>query len=168
MRRVAVVGSPGTGKTTFSRKLAELAGLPLIHLDFYYHDKTHNYENDRDAWIKRVEELTAGSTWVIDGNYRSTFQLRFGRADTIIFLDYPRWRAIKGIYRRRFQYRNKLRDDMPEGWRENISPGFFMFVWRFNRKYRTDIVTALNDDHSKKVVVFRSPKDANKYLSSLL
>lgn len=167
MKRVAVVGSPGTGKTTFSLKLAAKTELPLLHLDRYYHDKNHNYENDREAWIKRVEELTDKSEWIIDGNYRSTFPLRFSRADTIVFLDYPRWRAIRGVYKRRFQYRDKLRSDMPEGWEEKVPLDFFMFVWRFNKKYRPDIINELESKHGKKVIVFRSPKDADRYLKML-
>lgn len=168
MKRVAVVGCPGTGKTVFSRKLAEITGLSLIHLDRYYHDKNYGYEHDREAWIKRVEKLTSRSEWIIDGNYRSTFPLRFSRADTIIFLDYPRWRAIKGIYARRFRYHNKLRDDMPEGWREKIPLDFFMFVWRFNKRYRPDITKAIEGKHDKKVFVFQSPREAQNYLDGII
>ncbi len=167
MKRVAVVGSPGVGKTVFSRRLAELTGLPLVHLDFYFHDRNHDYEHDREAWIKRVEKLTAVDKWIIDGNYKSTFPLRFARADTIIFLDYPRWRAMKGIYVRRWRYHNKLRADMPEGWEEKIPRDFLMFVWDFNRKYRLHITDSLTDDHRKKLIVFRRPADAAHYLKEL-
>lgn len=167
MKRVAIVGSPGVGKTTFSRQLAEKLGLPLAHLDYYYHDKNHDYENDREAWIKRVEKLTAEPEWIIDGNYRSTFPLRFDRADVIIFMDYKRWRAIKGVYMRRFQYRNKLRADMPEGWQEKVPHDFFMFVWNFNKKYRSDIVSALSSNHNKKIIIFKTPTEAKRYLKML-
>jgi adenylate kinase family enzyme len=138
-----------------------------MHLDLDYHDKKHDYEHDREAWIKRVEKLTAEPEWIIDGNYRSTFPLRFDRADTIIFMDFRRWRAMKGIFARRFEYRNKLRDDMPEGWIEKIPRDFFMFVWNFNKKYRSDIVDSLNSDHYKKVIIFHRPADAERYLKQL-
>lgn len=167
MKRVAVVGSPGAGKTYFSRRLAEKTSLPIVHLDFYYNDKNLGYENNRDAWIKMVEKIVAKDRWIIDGNYKSTFPSRFSRADTIIFLDYPRWRAVKGIYKRRLQYRNKVRSDMPEGWIEKVPRDFFLFVWKFNKKNRQSIVDALQSNDSKKIIIFRKPADAEKYLEKL-
>jgi adenylate kinase family enzyme len=167
MQRVAVVGCSGVGKTTFSRRLAEKTGLPLVHLDYYHHELGKDYPHNRAAWVKRVKPLIAEPSWVMDGNYQSTFPLRFARADTIIFFDYPRWRALLGIYKRRFQYRKTRRADMPEGWQEKIPRDFLMFVWKFNRDYRPNIISALDAVEGKRVIVFHKPKEAEQYLRSL-
>lgn len=167
MKRVAVVGCAGVGKTTFSRQLAKKAGLPLVHLDYYFHDKNQDYLNDREAWIKRVEKLITEQEWIIDGNYRSTFELRFSHADTIIFLDYARWRALLGAYKRRIQFRNKLREDMPDGWQEKIDWQFFKFIWGFNEHYRPDIISAIEQGTARSVITFRKPSEAAEYLESL-
>jgi len=167
MKRVAVIGSPGAGKTIFSRKLAEKTSLPLVHLDIYYNDEKLGFKEDRAAWEKLVSELVAKPEWIMDGNYGSTFPLRFERADTIIFLDYKRWRALMGVYKRRLQYHSKLRPDMPEGWREKTDRNFMRYVWNFNKKSRSIIFAAAEPDHHQKMIIFRKPKDAENYLRSL-
>ncbi len=59
MKRVMIIGAPGTGKSTFAKKLAEETGLPLIHIDYYYHDPAKDYYTDKPAWRALVTELAA-------------------------------------------------------------------------------------------------------------
>ena len=90
MRRVLVIGSCGAGKSTFSRRLHKLTGLPLLHLDRHYW-KPGWVESEVDEWKAKVEELIAGDEWIIDGNYGGTMEMRMRRADTVIWLDLPRY-----------------------------------------------------------------------------
>src|SRR5476651_102756 len=115
MKRVLVIGCPGAGKTIFSKKLADKTGLPLIHLDYYYHDKTKDYysETNKPAWYANVRQLMKHPSWIMDGNYSSTFPDRFAAADTIFYFDVPLGARMRGVFARRWQYRNKRRDDMP-------------------------------------------------------
>ncbi len=83
MKRVTILGSPGTGKTTFAKQLAAKTGLPLIHLDLLYHDKTKDYYSDEAAWQKTVKKLLQQDSWIMDGNYNSTLAERVGKADTV-------------------------------------------------------------------------------------
>ena len=71
MKKIIVIGCPGSGKSTFSRKLSKKTGLPLIHLDmlFWNSDKT---TVDKITFIKRLENALGGEEWIIDGNYSST------------------------------------------------------------------------------------------------
>lgn len=167
MKRVVVIGCPGAGKTTFSRQLADVTKLPLIHLDFYYHDAKFDYENDKDAWRELVKSLVDKNEWIIEGNYKSTFELRFPRADTIIYFDYPRrisvWRTLK----RRVQYRNTLRLEMPAGWKEKISPKFMKFVWNFNKTERPMIYELIQRQKDKNIVILKSAAETRKYLESV-
>lgn len=167
MKRVAVIGSPGAGKTTFSRELAKCTGLPLVHLDSEYHLLNKDYENNRDAWIASVAELIRQPSWIIDGNYKSTFELRFGKADTIIFLDYPTHISIWRAFRRRFEYRNKVRPDMPDTWKEKIEPSFLWFMATYRRTQTGDVHKMLDKLSGKNIVVFNHPRDAQRYLNSM-
>lgn len=166
-KRVSVIGCPGAGKTTFSRTLAKYTGLPLIHLDLLYYDGSKSYTQDRESWRAAVTKLTQEDRWIIEGNYKSTFDIRLPAADTIIFLDYPRHIALWRMLKRRVQFHSKLRADMPEGWKEKISPAFFRFVWRYNKNERPRVYQLLDAQQGKVVIVLRSPKQAQRYLSEV-
>ncbi len=167
MKRVAIVGCPGAGKTTFARKLSEKTKLPVVHLDFYYHQQKYDYHNNRDAWIKRVKKLIQQDSWIMDGNYSSSFVPRFKRADTIIFFDFPRRTSMHGVVKRRIQYHNKLRVEMPSEWKEKANLEFLKYVWNFNKSDRGKILTAIKEAGDKNVIVFKNRKQANDFLKEL-
>ena len=68
MKKVIVIGCPGSGKTTFAEKLNKCTGLPLYYLDAIWHkpDKTHI---SRDEFDERISDIFNTSEWIIDGNY---------------------------------------------------------------------------------------------------
>lgn len=167
MKRVAVVGCPGAGKTTFTRKLSEKTRLPVIHLDFYYHQQKYDYYNNREAWIKKVEELIKKDSWIMDGNYSSSFTPRFKRADTIIFLDFPRYLTMYSVLKRRLQFHNKLRADMPSEWKEKANFEFLKYVWSYNKEHRQEVLDALKEAGNKDIHIFTNRKQMNEYLSKL-
>ncbi len=167
MHRIIIIGCPGSGKTTFSRILAEKTGLPLIHLDYYYHQKKYNYYENKAAWFEKVRELVKGKEWIIDGNYSSTFAERFAVADEVIWIDLPRRIVLYRLFKRRLQFHGKTRPDMPAEWREKISWEFLKFVWSFNKKYKQRIYDMMEKFPSTKVVTLRSPKEVEEYLSGV-
>ena len=86
MKRVIVIGCPGSGKTTFAEKLNKITGLPLYYLDAVWHkpDKTHI---SRDEFDQRIREIFATDEWIIDGNYGRTVEMRLKECDTVILFD---------------------------------------------------------------------------------
>lgn len=167
MKRIAIVGCPGSGKTTFTRKLAAKTKLPVIHLDFYYHQTKHDYYNNTEAWIATVKELIKQDAWIMDGNYNSTIEARFKRADTIIFFDFPRRKSLYGVVKRRIQYRNKLREEMPSDWEEKANLEFLIYVWHFRKNNREETLKAIADNHDKDLITFTNRKQANEYLDKV-
>lgn len=165
MRKVLVVGCPGAGKSTFSKKLADITGLPIIHLDYYYHDKNFDYYVNKPAWFAKVHDLMEADEWIMDGNYSSTFPERFAAADTIFFFDFPLYLRMYGIFKRRWQMRNKKRYDMPDNWKEKMDWEFIRFVWHFN-SYRPRIINVINQENSKKIITFKNRKDVREYLKT--
>ena len=75
MKKIIVIGCSGSGKTTFSQKLCEKTGIQLFHLDAIWHrsDKTHI---SREEFDKRLGEILALDSWIIDGNYSRTLEHR--------------------------------------------------------------------------------------------
>lgn len=167
MKRILIVGVPGAGKTVFSRKLAEKTGLPLVHLDFYYHQTKFNYYNDKPAWKKKVEELVARDKWIIEGNYHSTYNIRFARADCILLLDIPKTKAIYRVLKRHVTSRNKRRPEMPTEWREKIGRDFIKHIWNFDKKEVPKVYRELSNHESKELIVIKNTKQANEFLEML-
>jgi adenylate kinase family enzyme len=168
MQRVIVIGCPGTGKTTFAVQLAKLTSLPLEHLDFYYHDDQYDYQHNRLAWREKVTELVSPNRWIIEGNYKSTLDVRLPWADTIIYFDYPRRIAVWRSLKRRILNHRKPRPGMPSNWREKITPEFARIVWQFNTRERPRIYELINQYKSDKTAtIFKSPLEAQAYLEAL-
>jgi len=96
MQKVIVIGCPGSGKSTFSKALHDATGLPLYHLDMMHWnaDGTHV---PKCTFMERLHQVLEKESWIIDGNYGSTMELRIQFCDTIFFLDYPLNICIDGI-----------------------------------------------------------------------
>ena len=108
MKRVIVIGSPGSGKSTFSRNLRDKTGLPLYHLDNIWHrpDRT---TITREEFDERLSAILAKDSWIIDGNYSRTLELRIKHCDTVFLLDYPLEVCLAGVKGRI----GNEREDMP-------------------------------------------------------
>lgn len=150
-----------------SKRLAEKTGLPLIHLDRYYHIKRYNYYENKEKWHKKAESLAERNAWVMDGNYKMSLDARLKRADTVIFLDYPLRIRLWRVFRRCLQYRNKQRPDMPGTWKERIDPAFFWYIVNYDRKSRPVVMESLKKYPDVAQKIFTSPKVADEFLQSL-
>jgi adenylate kinase family enzyme len=161
-RRVAVIGCPGSGKSTFSRALRDLAYLPLYHLDAIYwkRDQSHIPEEDFQT-LQRL--LLSLDEWIIDGNYNSTLEWRIAACDLLIFLDYPAEVCLEGVRSRLGQKRQDM------AWVEKAEdPKFMTFIRAFETESRPRILELIGKYPDKAVVTFRTREDADKYLSSLV
>lgn len=160
MNKVIVIGCPGSGKSTFSRALHELTGLPLYHLDLlnWNSDKT---TVDKKVFIEKLKNVIAQDSWIIDGNYGSTIELRLKECDTAFFLDYPVDVCIDGIKQRQ----GKPRTDMP--WTETEDDEEFLeFIKNYNSQSRPNVLSLLEQYSEKEIVIFKSREEADKYLKN--
>lgn len=162
MNKVIIIGCPGSGKSTFGRKLAYVTGLPLYHLDMLYwnSDKT---TVERDEFVSRLQKVMDETKWIIDGNYGSTMELRMEACDTVFFLDYSTDECLTGIEERR----SSPRTDMP--WVEDGEPDdeFINFVKSYNAECRPDVIRLLEKYSDKKIYIFNSRDEADKFLHEL-
>jgi adenylate kinase family enzyme len=142
VKKVLVIGSCGAGKSVFSRRLGEVSGLPVIHLDRHFWSSGW-VKPDRDQWRERVRALLEGESWIIDGNYGATMEMRLEYCDTVIFLDFPRhictWRVIK----RAINYRGRSRPDLADGCPEKLNWDFIKWTWNYPTRSRPHVLERL-------------------------
>jgi adenylate kinase family enzyme len=162
MKKVLIIGSGGSGKSTAAIKLGAITGLPVIHLDTYFW-KPDWIRVSKDEWLLKVKELCAQPRWIMDGNYRGTMDLRLREADTIIFLYFPRLICIWGIIKRRFS----KRADTIEGCREKIDLEFFKWVWNYNGTHVPGIMEKLHNIKDKEIYILRNRKQLKMLLEDL-
>lgn len=163
MKKIMVIGCPGSGKSTLSRALHAKTGIPLFHLDMmnWNADRT---TVERAVFRKRLSSAIKNDEWIIDGNYGSTIELRLQACDTVIFLDYPPDVCLEGIRERR----GKARTDMPwiEGENEEDTE-FIDFVKSFNIQSRPSIIELLNKYPHKNIFIFKSRIEADEFLKQI-
>lgn len=162
MKRVLILGSPGAGKSTFARELAARTELPLIHLDCLYW-RPNWIEPSADEWHARLASVLLEDTWIIDGNYGSTVDVRLKRADTAIVLDLPRWRCLMRAVKRIVAGRGKVRPDMAPGCPERFDLEFLGYIWTFRKEHQPKLLEALADFDGE-TIVLRSPAYARSFL----
>lgn len=151
MKRVVVFGRGGAGKSTFSRHLGSITGLPVIELDKIYWDQNLRVLTP-DEWTERQLPVVQKDTWIIDGDlgpYDVTAH-RLARADTVIFIDTSLftcvWRALR---------RSRQRLD------------FWEWVVNWRRKYRPQILGDIQKNApTAQVVILRNRKDIENWLVS--
>ena len=159
MKKVIIIGCPGSGKTTFAEKLRDKTGLPLYYLDAIWHkpDRTHISREDFDA---RLTEIFAEDEWIIDGNYASTMEMRIAACDTVILLDYPPDLCLDGIRERR----GKPRSDMP--WIETEEDfEFIEFVKSYNKKQIPTVLALLEKYNTKDIIILKNREQAADFLN---
>lgn len=141
-RRIAIIGSPGSGKSTLSRALAARTGLPLVHLD-QLHWEAGWTEPEESVWRARVARAAEGESWIIDGNYGGTMAPRLARADLVLWLDFPTALCLWRLGKRIAGGYGRVRPDMAEGCPEKLDWGFVWYVARFRRDGRVRLLAAL-------------------------
>ena len=165
MKRVVVIGSGGSGKSTFSTELGRATGLPVIHLDREYWRPGWE-ETPKDEWNVRVAELLAGESWIMDGNFGGTRETRMQAADTIIFLDLPRRVCLYRILKRTIIYYGRSRPDMTEGCNERLDLEFIGWVWNYKHQSRTRLLAELDRIGDKHVIILRNQIEVSEFLAA--
>jgi adenylate kinase family enzyme len=154
VKRVAVLGVTGCGKTTFARTLSGALCVPFVELDALYWQP--NWTKPDPDWFRaRVSEVLASGDWVADGNYSLARDIVWSAADTLVWLDYGLplifWRLL-----RRTIGRTLGKQELWNGNRERFATQFFsrdsLFLWALQThpRHRRDFP-----------VLFRSPEYAH-------
>ena len=169
MKKVIVIGGNGSGKSTMSRELARITGLPLTHLDkLYWTDvwRARSHEEFDALLMKELEK----EEWILDGNMRRTLPMRLNYCDTAIYLDFSGIRCFFGTLSRVLKNRGKVRSDMGGECRERLDRrtwGFIFSTLKFNKRNRKYIYSNLAEHKDVTLIVLKSRRQVKKFLRSI-
>lgn len=161
MLKVIVIGCPGSGKSTFAKKLKDITNLPLYHLDMIWHkaDKTNISEEEFDI---KLNKILKEKNWIIDGNYQRTLETRLRECDTIFLLDIPLKDCLNGVENRI----GKKREDMP--WVETeFDEEFKQYIYKFSEDNLPQIYQLLKKYKDKEIIIFKTRDDIDNYLKNI-
>ncbi len=145
-RRIKVVGTSGSGKTTVARELAALTGWPHISLDQLFWRPNWQHASDAE-FHQAIAIATSGERWILDGNYSRADAIQWRRLTTVIWVDFRFVRTVAQAFRRAF-WRARTQTELWPGTgnRESFRRTFFsresVLLWtltsyrRNRRKYQ--------------------------------
>ena len=162
MKRILVIGCPGSGKSYFAKRLGAILNLPVIHMDNLYWKKDKT-SISREELENKLKPYLKQDAWIIDGNYHHTLKMRIAYATDVFFLDVSREECIQGMLERIDQER----DDIP--WVETREDAEQLIAWTEDYESRTkqEENALLAQYKSLKVHTFKSRKEINDYLEKL-
>ena len=166
-KRIMIIGSCGAGKSTFSIQLNKITDIPLFHLDKEYW-KPGWVESEGEEWYEKQNKMVDKNSWIIDGNYEGSLDIRFSKADTVIFLDYNKLICLYRIIKRWLRSRGRNRIDMGEGCNEKRPELSFMkFVWDFPKKSRPKIMNKMEQYSDIKKIILKNPRETGSFLKKV-
>jgi adenylate kinase family enzyme len=169
--RVNVKGISGSGKSTFSRELAERLGVPFLELDAIHHGPNWT-EASPDELQARVREFMASAPdgWVIDGNYEVKLgDTVISAADTIVWLDLPLALKLRRLWRRtshRIKHDVELWSGNKERWRTALWGWESLFVWMIRGHFRHRREWPRRYEGDPRFVRLRSVEEARRWLDT--
>ena len=135
--RIMIFGRPGSGKSTFAHDLHKITDLPLHHLDKYFF--TRNWiERDTQEFLNIQQSIVDTNSWIIDGNSTKSLEMRYSRANLVLYLNHSRWLCYLRVFKRIFD-KNTAIDDRAESCPEKASWKLLKYMWTFDQRVEKPI-----------------------------
>jgi adenylate kinase family enzyme len=172
-RRIVVVGTTGSGKTTLARRISERLDIPHVELDAIFWGPNWTPAPIED-FGRRIAQALGGQAWVADGNYSRVRDVVWGRADSVVWLDYALPVIMRQLVRRTF--RRVVRQE--ELWNDNRERAWVqlfsrdsLFLWAlqtYPRRRREYPLLFERPEYAHLAVVhLRSPRATRDWLENL-
>jgi adenylate kinase family enzyme len=174
-KRIVVVGTTSSGKSTLASQLAQKISADFIELDALHWEPNWVEAPDK-VFRERVIKATNSMSWVVAGNYSAVRDVVWLRAEVIIWLDYPFhivfWRLLTRTIRRVATREILFAGNIENGWthlklwsEESLFHWLLKTYWRRKREY--PMLFALPQNAHLKIIRFKHPKEAEHWLKNL-
>lgn len=151
--KINIVGTSGSGKSTFARRLAEKLNHPYIEMDRIFWRPQWVGAKDEE-FLSDLHAALSGEHWVLDGNYSRSKEVKWEKVEVVVWLDYSFTRTMLQAIRRAI-----LRSlDQRELWTLQTRA-------KVRRKYEAD----MQDSRYSHIrfVRLRNPREAEEFLGSM-
>jgi adenylate kinase family enzyme len=173
MQRISVIGTTGSGKTTLARQISQRLAISHVELDALHWEPNWTEVPD-DVMRDRVSVALSGNSWVVDGNYSMVRDIVWGKADTVVWLDYPLWVIMKQLLWRTF-WRSVTQEAVCNGNHETLQKALFtrdsILLWAlktYRKKRREYPILFKQPEYAHlEFVRLHSSKSTQDWLSSL-
>ncbi len=175
MKRINVIGTSGSGKSTFSNMLASKLKYPYLEMDAIFWKSNWQESSDEEFFANLTERL-GDELWVLDGNYNRTAEIKWARADTIIWVDYSFSRTILQSVKRaliRIMTKQELwgKTGNVESFKKSFLSKDSIILWTLKtyKKNRVRYTELLNNPKYSHIEFVRvtSPKKAKAFINEL-
>jgi len=167
LKKILIIGSGGAGKSTLARKLGDITGIEIVHLDKIFWQPGW-VSITREELADKIKAIIPRDSWIMDGNYSGTMELRMEAADTIIYLDFSTIVCLCGIFKRWMMYSGKKRPDITEGCNEKMDWEFFNWVLTYRRRNRKKLFDMLNKHaEGREIVILKSRREAKYFIDKI-
>ena len=172
--RINIIGTAGSGKSTFSKQIAEKLKIPYIELEALAWKSNWTEVTDEELFSK-LERHLSSDDWVLDGNYPQTLHIKWKKCQMVVYLDMP-FHIIFYRLLRRTLIRIFTREELWAGNKETFWRQFFTrdsVIWwglsNFFPKRRFYLFDSMNPKYSHiKFVRLRSKKDIEDFVKHKL
>lgn len=164
-KKILIVGVSASGKTLFSRLLSDIVGIPVTHVDALTWRPGWNYVGD-EAAVQKLDEVSRGDQWLMEGFIeKGALSFILERADTILYLDYPRIVTVWHYLKRSWLHRKNPRPEL-QGSPDRFSFEFLLRIWRKKEVYRLN-QSIQKLENKNKILFLRSPAESAHFLTTL-
>jgi adenylate kinase family enzyme len=168
--RIAIAGAPGAGKTTLARALAPVIGAPAVELDELAHGPGWTI---RPEFVGDVERFTGEQRWITEWQFDEARPVIAARADTLVWLDLPRWLVMLRLFRRcvRHRWRREVLwggNAEPPLWTVFVEPNHMLrWGWRSIRLVRDQVAVAEREHPALRIVRLRSRAEVRAFRAAM-
>lgn len=165
-QRIIILGSIGSGKTALAKRINNRQRIPVYHLDKEYWQPNWSRPDEKD-WQKKLVNLASQDTWVMDGNYIETLEIRLSKADLVIMLDIEQKVCIRGLFFRTLKGLFIKRNDLGKGCKDTFNKGYSDLVeWakQFKEKYYPALLEKCYRYPNIDIKIFKTRKEAKKFV----
>lgn len=161
-KKIAIIGRPGSGKSTFSLKLGKILNIPVHHLDNHIFDGKKKRNKHEMIAIKK--DLLKEKVWIIEGCSYNTLEMRFADADTVIFLNFSRLQCLWRVCKRVMMPNEELSQT---GCIKGISLDLVKYIWNFDKDKRKIIEDLRKKYPHVQFLMFHSFKEMDCFLKKI-